>query len=99
MNYWYNMITVVVILNCNQYLFKEFHKEIQRNENIEETHNSNQMKIRISVYTCINTQKESFSIASSKKKPQIYLKSIYLYKNYHNSKTVGLHTISPKNRM
>ena len=41
LNYWYNMITVVVILNCNQSLIKELHKEIQRYESTEGTHNSN----------------------------------------------------------
>jgi hypothetical protein len=41
MNCWHNMITIVLILNYNQSLFKELHKEIRGNENTEETHNSN----------------------------------------------------------
>jgi hypothetical protein len=93
MNYWYNMITLVIILNCNQSLSKELHKEIQKNGNTEETHNSNSTKIRIFVCTCINTQKESLSITSGKKRPSVDLKSMYFYKICHNRKAVGLLTI------
>jgi hypothetical protein len=38
------VITIVVILNCNQSLLKELHKGIKRYGNREETHNSNWKK-------------------------------------------------------
>jgi hypothetical protein len=51
------MITVDVLLNCNHSLFKNYRKKFIRDGNTKEAHNSNGMKLRIYVYTCINIQK------------------------------------------
>ena len=36
-NYWYNMITIVVILNCNQTSIKEMHREMLKYGNTGDT--------------------------------------------------------------
>ena len=77
---------------------QELQKEIQRNGNAEETHNSDWTKLRISVCNCINTQK-SFSFTLGKKQPRIDLKSIYLYKICHNWKPLDFSKYMTKNRI
>ena len=90
MKCWYNVITLVVILNWNQSLIKELHKKIQRYGNIEETHNSNWTKIRIFVCTCINIKKWEFSLLHLARIIFEWILNLCIYTKLSQLKTVGL---------
>ena len=84
MNSWYNMITVDVLLNFNQSLFKNYRKKFKEIETQREHITQIERNLE-SLSALVLILKKSFSITLGKKKPQIYLKSIlYLYKICHN---------------
>jgi hypothetical protein len=77
MKSWYNMITIDVVLNCNQSLFKNYRKKFREMETQREHITQIERNLE-SLFALVLILKKSFSITFSKKQPQIDLKYIYL---------------------
>jgi hypothetical protein len=77
------MITVDVVLNCNQSLFKNYRKKFREMETQREHITQIERNLE-SLSALVLILKKSFSFTFGKKKPGIDLKSMYLYKICHN---------------
>jgi hypothetical protein len=77
------MITVDVVLNCNQSLFKNYRKKFREMETQREHITQIERNLE-SLSALVLILKKSFSFTFGKKQPQIDLKSMYLYKICHN---------------
>ena len=84
------MITIVVILYCNQTFVKELHKGIWRYGNTGETHDSKLVKIGIFVRTCLILKKEEFSLLHPVRSNHSYILNLCIYIKLSQLKTVGL---------
>jgi hypothetical protein len=77
------MITVDVVLNCNQSLFKNYRNKFREMETQREHIIQIERNLE-SLFALVLILKKSFSFTFGQKKLGIDLKSIYLYKICHN---------------
>ena len=92
------MIIVDVVLNCNHELFKNYKNKFREMET-QRKHITQIEQNLESLSALVFIFKNVFSFTFGKKKPQIDLKSIYLYKNCLNWKPLDFPQYLLKNRI
>ena len=96
MNCWYIMITIDVVLNWNQSLFKNYRKKFREMETQREHITQIEWNLESLSALVLILKKKSFSITFGKKHPRIDLKSMCLYKICHNWKSLDFLQYSTK---